>query len=45
MLFSNRKIDRNDPNIVDLAPTALDLFGVKKPAYMDGESLLCAAEN
>jgi len=45
VLFCNRKIDRTDPNIVDLAPTALDLFGVKKPAYMDGESLLCAAEN
>jgi len=45
VLFSNRKLDRTDPDILDLAPTVLDLFGVKKPTYMDGESLLCAAEN
>ncbi len=45
VLFSNRKLDRTDPDILDLAPTVLDLFGVKKPTYMDGESLLCAAAN
>ncbi len=42
VLFSSRKLDLDDPNIVDLAPTTLDLFGVGKPAYMDGKSLLCS---
>ena len=41
VLFCNRKLDLTDPNIVDLAPTTLDLFGVRKPAYMDGKTLLC----
>ena len=43
VLFSNRKLDAKDPTIVDMAPTTLDLFGLKKPAYMDGRSLLCAS--
>ncbi len=42
VLFSNRKLNLDDPDIVDLAPTALDLFGIEKPAYMDGKSLLGA---
>ncbi len=42
VLFCNRKLDVTDPNIVDLAPTTLDVFGVRKPAYMDGKTLLCA---
>ena len=28
VLFSSRKIDAEDPGIEDMAPTALDLFGV-----------------
>ena len=43
VLFCNRKLDPRDPNIVDVAPTVLDLFGVPKPSYMDGNSLLCTA--
>ncbi len=39
VLFSNRKIDVTDPGIEDLAPTALALFGVKTPPYMDGKPL------
>ena len=42
VLFSNRKLSTEDPSIVDLAPTTLELFGIRKPAYMDGKSLLCA---
>jgi predicted AlkP superfamily phosphohydrolase/phosphomutase len=41
ILFSNVKL-REDANIIDLAPTALELFGVEKPKYMDGKSLLCS---
>ncbi len=41
VLFCNRELDLTDPNIVDLAPTTLDLFGVRKTAYMDGKTLLC----
>ena len=35
VLFSNRKIDAEDPGIEDLAPTALRLFGVES-ARLDG---------
>lgn len=42
ILFSNLKLDPQDANIIDLAPTTLDLFGVPKPKYMDGKSLLCS---
>jgi predicted AlkP superfamily phosphohydrolase/phosphomutase len=40
VLFSNRKIDAADPGIEDLAPTALSLFGVELPAWMEGRRLL-----
>jgi len=36
VLFSNRKIDAQDPGIEDMAPTALHLFGVERPAWMEG---------
>jgi predicted AlkP superfamily phosphohydrolase/phosphomutase len=39
VLFSNRKIQVDDPGIMDLAPTILTLFGVEVPAYMTGEVL------
>ena len=40
VLFSNRAIAAEDPGIEDMAPTALDLFGVKAPAYMEGKPVL-----
>ena len=40
ILFSNIALGNGKPNIVDLAPTVLDLLGVSKPVYMDGNSLL-----
>jgi len=40
VLFSNRKLDVNDPGIEDMAPTALRLFGVEPPAWMEGTSVL-----
>ncbi|HEY6986794.1 MAG TPA: alkaline phosphatase family protein [Bryobacteraceae bacterium] len=39
VLFSNRKIDLENPGIEDMAPTALHLFGVEKPAWMEGTPL------
>jgi predicted AlkP superfamily phosphohydrolase/phosphomutase len=40
VLFSNRKIDTTDPGIEDLAPTALNLFGIRPPAWIEGKPLL-----
>jgi predicted AlkP superfamily phosphohydrolase/phosphomutase len=39
VLFTNLKIAKTAPSIMDLAPTILELLGVDKPGYMDGESL------
>ena len=40
VLFCNRKIFAEDPGIEDMAPTALDLFGITPPPYMEGKSLM-----
>jgi predicted AlkP superfamily phosphohydrolase/phosphomutase len=37
VLFSNRKITVEKPAIVDVAPTVLQLFGLKLPGYFDGK--------
>ncbi len=42
MLFSNRKIARENPHITDLGPTVLDLFGVEVPPWCDGKPLMPA---
>ncbi len=39
VFFCNRKINTETPALLDLAPTALDLFGVDIPAYMMGATL------
>jgi predicted AlkP superfamily phosphohydrolase/phosphomutase len=39
VLFSNRKIGADNPGLEDLAPTALGLFGLEPPAWMEGKSL------
>jgi predicted AlkP superfamily phosphohydrolase/phosphomutase len=39
VFFCNRPIDSETPALMDVAPTALELFGVKPPAHMDGKSL------
>lgn len=41
VLFSDRKLAEGPANITDVAPTALELLGLGRPAYMDGKSLLC----
>ena len=40
VLFSNLKIDAEDPGIEDLAPTALGLFGIAAPPWMDGKPVI-----
>jgi predicted AlkP superfamily phosphohydrolase/phosphomutase len=39
VIFSNRKILAEDPGIEDMAPTALDLFGIEPPPHMEGRSV------
>ncbi len=43
VLFSNLKIKRPDPSIMDVAPTVLELFGIVPPAHMDGRGLVDVA--
>jgi len=44
VLFCNRKIEELDPGIEDTAHTALDLFGIAAPAYMEGRSVFSQAD-
>ncbi len=40
VLFSNLKLAAHDPGIEDMAATALGLFGVAVPAWMEGRSVV-----
>jgi predicted AlkP superfamily phosphohydrolase/phosphomutase len=45
VLFCNRKMVFDEtPRLIDIAPTVLELFGVSKPAYMDGKCLMTKSE-
>ena len=44
VLFSNWPLASPSPSIMDVAPTVLELFGLKPPAPMDGRSLLAGGE-
>jgi predicted AlkP superfamily phosphohydrolase/phosphomutase len=37
VLFSNLKLDAEDPGIEDMAPTALGLFGIEPPPWIEGK--------
>ncbi len=39
VLFCNRKIDVDDPALIDIAPTVLQQFGITPPTFMDGKVL------
>jgi predicted AlkP superfamily phosphohydrolase/phosphomutase len=39
IFFCNRKISAADPALIDIAPTALSLFGVQPPEHMEGKLL------
>jgi predicted AlkP superfamily phosphohydrolase/phosphomutase len=42
VLFCDRPIDTENPRLLDIGPTVLDLFGVEVPDYMDGKPLSMA---
>jgi predicted AlkP superfamily phosphohydrolase/phosphomutase len=44
VLFCSRRLEAVDAAIWDIAPTALDLFGVPIPAHIDGKSLVPETE-
>jgi predicted AlkP superfamily phosphohydrolase/phosphomutase len=39
VFFCNRKVDAEQPALIDIAPTALRLFGIEPPPYMDGKPI------
>ena len=39
VLFCNYPIDVEDPALIDIAPTAMRLFGLTPPAHMEGRTL------
>ena len=39
VLFSEVPVNTENPNLMDMAPTALQLFGLKPPTYMQGQPL------
>ena len=42
ILFTTEKLGQTGADIMDVAPTVLELLGVPTPGYMDGHSLLCS---
>ncbi|MCJ7753039.1 MAG: hypothetical protein MUP13_00600, partial [Thermoanaerobaculales bacterium] len=40
VFFANHPIAKDDPAIIDLAPTALSLFGLTPPAHMEGRPIV-----
>jgi predicted AlkP superfamily phosphohydrolase/phosphomutase len=45
VLFCNRRIETEHPRLIDIGPTALDMFGVAVPKHMDGRPLAVADAN
>lgn len=45
VLFSNQKISEDRPAIVDVAPTILNLFGLRIPGHLDGKPWKVAIQN
>jgi len=44
VLFCNREVTAESPGIEDMAPTALQLFGIGTPAYMEGKPVFESAK-
>jgi predicted AlkP superfamily phosphohydrolase/phosphomutase len=45
IFFCNRPVDGDDPSLVDMAPTIMELFGVEPPGYVEGKTLAVDIEN
>ena len=45
VMFCNRKIQAENPRLMDIGPTVLDMFGVEIPKHMDGKPFAVAAAN
>lgn len=45
VFFCSHKIDTKKPALIDIAPTALQLFGIDAPAHMEGKLLFKAGES
>ncbi|MBI9076336.1 MAG: alkaline phosphatase family protein [Desulfatibacillum sp.] len=45
VFFCNRPITADQPHIMDIGPTVLNMFGVSVPSYMDGKPLRTAKTN
>src|SRR5207249_11569616 len=44
VLFCNRPIATENPRLMDIGPTVLDLFGVPVPEHMDGKPLIVGGD-
>ena len=44
IFLANHVIHKDDPAIIDLAPTALTLFGIKPLAHMEGAPIIDGAQ-
>lgn len=42
VMYCNRKIDAENPRLMDLGPTVLSMFGIQPPNHMDGKPLAVA---
>ncbi|HMC89856.1 MAG TPA: alkaline phosphatase family protein, partial [Gemmataceae bacterium] len=40
VLFCNRPVETENPRLMDIGPTVLQMFGVPVPDYMDGKALV-----
>jgi predicted AlkP superfamily phosphohydrolase/phosphomutase len=45
VLFCNQPVQAENPRLVDIGPTVLDLFGARVPEYMDGKALVVGEES
>lgn len=42
LIFCNRPITAENPSLIDIGPTVLDMFGVDTPTFMDGTPMAVA---
>ena len=43
VFFCSHAVDAQEPSLLDVAPTALELFGIRPPAHMEGKPLFAEA--